>query len=212
MCDMGEKMIDWTPWTDKNNFIKPRKDWDSSGNGTLYSTVAYIFDEFFNGRMFCFFKPGVLMRTPDNAFGQESHDDYLAFAVAAILNSAHPSAQEVFEYGFKHFFIMRNEEGSGFKAHLWRFPHVWWLMFVAGWPNLKWIVHLPLFIVQLLQKPPVNDSSGTQLQWLFMIAYLKLYGENNTFRKWKEKTDMVAVFKDYYDPEHPFQELIKEWK
>lgn len=211
---MGENMIDWESWTDKNDFIKPRKYWDSSGNGILYSCIAEILmgdESFTSDYIMCFYKEGCFMRTPKNEFGQESFDDYLGFAVRCIMLNRPYYSLQIMIYAWEHAFVMWNE-GPLSKAWLGRFPHVWCFMFAAAWPSFKWLVHLPLFIVQILQKPPVNDSSGTQLQWLFMVAYRKLYGENKTFRKWKSQVDMIAAFANYYDADHPFQQLIKEWK
>src|SRR6478736_8751829 len=85
-------MID-TKWFDKNGLIKPRLAWTDSGNGIFYSSFLLSLmnacgernrlygDKIDLSIRSCFKHPGLLMRTPDNRYGNTSHDDYLGLAV-----------------------------------------------------------------------------------------------------------------------------------
>lgn len=211
----SKKMIDWKPWFDKNTYIKPRKDWEHSGNGVLYSAIAAIFDPSFGETRYSvvdWYQIGCLMRTPDNAFGNDSHDNYRGLAARCIFYDMRIIPQKILAYGLPRLFVMRNDPIATYEAWLWRFPDLWLFMFCAAFPKAKWLAWFPLWIIQKFQKPKADDASGRIQQWLFQISFRKLYGENGSFRSWKEKAALEAAFADQYDLDHPFQALIKEWK
>ena len=158
---------------------------------------------------------GLLMRTPQNTYGQQQFDDYLRVASTCITLGNTEIPRQIITYALKHFFFMTNEPGSGWKAFLLRFPMMWLCMFAAAFPKLKYLVFLPLAIQNWLFRPNLNDSSGTQLQMTYQYVFYKLFGIKFLFNYWLSKfyeqgSDITETFQTYYNESHPFTQMIRE--
>jgi len=192
-------------WIDLNGLVKPRWSWSSSGNGLLYSSIARIlgFNFAFNIRS-CMKEPGLLMRTPDNSFGQQSWDDYLGVACLCIHDGITDIPKEILKYGVKHGFFFNNIGPFSFKAFLGRFPQVWALMWIAAYPWLKWPMYPVLWAIQCTFRFDLDDTSGYQLEWLFLRTCSKL-GFN--FESYEiAKLEIKTAWGIYYDKLHVFQD------
>jgi len=198
-------------WIDKNGLVKPRKDWVDSGNGITYSSIASILNLFDSSMIAsvgkamasCFKKPGLLMRTPDNQFGQESWDDYFSIACLFVYAKSRKTSRDILKYGFTHFFFFNNLDEFSWKSFLGRFPQVWVMMFIAAFPWMKWPLYPALFLIQLTFKQDVNDASGFQLEWLFLRT-CNLMGFK--FKKYEiARSGIKQAWATYYDSDHPFQ-------
>lgn len=175
-------MLDLTPWIDKNGLIKPRKDWTDSGNGVFYTTFLFSLikcteyispaKEFLHTEIAqrCFRYPGVLMRTPDNKYGLEQHDNYLGFSVGRLNLEGRIGydwrCQRIMEHGFWNLYFYNNTDKFSWAAFLGRFPHVLAMIHATGYglnPLTKFILKTYLRFMKIDE----NDSSGVNLSWMF---------------------------------------------
>ena len=92
---------------DINKFVKPKRSQEYTGNGVLYSAIAKCLFPVFTVPKIPFLN-GMLIRTPDNKLGQESHDNYLGLAVYYILTKNSRGARYVLWECVKHGFYMKN--------------------------------------------------------------------------------------------------------
>jgi hypothetical protein len=151
-------------------------------------------------------KRQVLMRTPDNSFGQDSHDNYMALGVYCLMFNKR-WARVVLWSALKKRTFMRNdfiEEGGLWKSFMGRFPHVW-MIFVAAafpWKPVKWLIGLGLRLVGLFNKLNLTDASGTQLTWLRNYT-LSLLGHKSCLEKFLKNANMAEVMSGYYETGHP---------
>lgn len=191
---------------DKNGMVKPQKNWDHSGNGILYSSIAKIlgFDFDYNIEN-CKIRDGLYMRTPDNAFGNQSWDDYLGIAAFAIHTNDTKIPRQVLMYGLTHFFIFNTDQKLEAKDFLGRFIQLWSLMFVAAFPKIRKVFYPILYFVQLTFDLNPHDSSAYQLEWLYLKSCDQVGIKFN--RYYNAKANLGTVFKAYYDSEHPFNKL-----
>lgn len=85
---------------------------------------------------------------------------------------------------------------------------MWTLMWVAALPMLKWFLLPWLWLFQLwFDKPNMTNTSGIQLQFLYLYACKRL---GFTFKRWAEHKECIAdAMKIYYNQNHPFN--TKEW-
>lgn len=201
------------PWLDKNGFYKPRSEWTSSGNGILYSAIAVVLEienqsNFFMALLGCEIEHGLFKRTPDGAFGNQSWDDYLGIAAASIKAGNHRIPFDVLCYGITHAFIFDTDGRLQFKDWLGRFVHLWLLMACAAFPWIKFTLWPVFWVIQLTFKPNLNDTSGLQLQWLYLES-LKNLGFR--FKKLAEfEAVLPTAFSIYYDKIHPFINCVKK--
>lgn len=94
---------------DRYGFWSPRG--EVTGNGLLYTAIyAYVLSV--NGELSpsvrakliavyesCELKPGLLMRTPRNEFGQEGPDDYIGVALFCVICSHPDLARRILDHG-----------------------------------------------------------------------------------------------------------------
>lgn len=193
-------------WIDKNGLIKPRLSWTDSGNGIFYSSFLMCLyraigeecpksAELDQRIRACFKNPGLLMRTPDNKYGNESHDDYLGFAVHR-LSRAHPFGlainvndwfcKMIIERGWWTLFIYKNDPDNSlktwFKAWLGRFVDTMLMVHVTAYG----LDHMTKKILSLyLEHMPIdeNDSSGVNLSWMFAYGCDLLGIESDKLRE-----------------------------
>jgi hypothetical protein len=220
------KSLVLSTFIDKNYLVKPRASFSDSGNGLLYSAIYIMMCQDFGGSVDlptlwwfnqnvarCMYKPGCLMRTPVNSFGQESWDDYLGVLMVCIYLKQTHIARQILWYGITHGFFYCNGPftKNGFIA---RFPQVLTLMFIASFPILKYPMYPLMSIIGFFfMDPPVqDDQSGIELQWVFQSTMRKLYGNLSTYNNWakdaaklKGRTDfMTDAFSRYYGTDHAF--------
>lgn len=198
---------------DENGLCKPRYDWGNSGNGVTYSVVAMcLFPSYFNARILdCWdHKRQVLMRTPDNKYGQNSHDDYTSLSIYCLIYNQH-WARAYLLSAIKKLGFMQNdfkEEGAFWKSQMFRFPQIWIIMFAAAFPHsiVRWISGLLCSGLLRFQKANVHNASGTQLTFLIAHAAL-LMGNDQPMRRFlnqikAESTTLANIMRDYYDLGH----------
>lgn len=199
---------------DKHGFVKTKLHQDSTGNGALYSTISWCLGckiPFPFGLLWDYDR-GVLMRTPNDEYGQESHDNYLAIGVYCIKNGE-PLARSILWSAIKKFGFMQNsfEKGDLWKSQMFRFPHVWIVMIAAAWPNrgVYFFARVMLRLVLSFQSIDVKNASGTQLTWLVNYAIL-LMGNDKPMKRFllklrAEGTSMSKIMIDqgYWQIGHP---------
>lgn len=163
---------------DRFGLIRTKQFQRDTGNGALYSVLFIIFTQGFDlkdlvKRVEALWQKdkGVLWRTPENTYGQQSHDDYLAIACLCLLTGNKTLARSIIWSSIKKFGFMQNdfkEENAFWKSQMYRFPHVWMVMIAAAFPNriIKWICGISLQFILILSDVNLNDVSGTQLRLL----------------------------------------------
>jgi len=200
---------------DINGMVKTRREQRDTGNGILYTAIALIlnFEEIDKVQLGCapFYKKGVLMRTPENTYGQEGWDDYLGFCAATIFCGYAAKSREIYAHYWSHLGFFANQPLT-YKAWLARHVQLWWLVFAASFPKLKELVHFQLWICQKFMRGGKQGGGGLMLEWCFMVSYRKLYGPNKKWFDWCKNTDMVAAIKDQCDHDHPFVEWMKRYQ
>lgn len=223
-----------TRWLDRYGLVKSRIAQSSTGNGILYSAIFVMLmhpdpenpnfaRDWFSSRVRdCFFKDGCLMRNPGNEFGQESWDDYLGVAAASLVTGDTTVPRAILRYGFP-FFIFNTDGVLKFEDWLGRFVQVWVLMIAAAFP---WIpkyfptfLNFWLWLIGKFMKVNIADSSGTELEWVYMTSYARLMNSFNDVNSlpylWRMNLSMADEMKTYYDANHPFiqrfAELDKNW-
>jgi hypothetical protein len=199
-------------WKDKNGLIKTRLAGVDSGNGALFSIIyTLLTGDYIPLTSLWNAERGVLMRTPYNSFGQESHDNYLGVAVYCMCYN--PRWARVILWNLiKKVGFMQNsfEKGDFFKSQLLRFPIVWIIMLAAAFPNkvVRFLCRTALYPMLRFQTVSIGDSSGTQLQWLQRQA-LAFMGNPKLALEFKQKVKMGEVMSSYYDIDHPTLNAFK---
>lgn len=198
-------------WIDKHGFVKTKIHQESTGNGALYSTISWCLGckiPFPFGLLWDYDR-GVLMRTPNDEYGQESHDNYLAIGVYCIKNGE-PLARSILWSAIKKFGFMQNsfEKGDLWKSQMFRFPHVWIVMIAAAFPNriLKWLACRASIIIGSFSRVDLSDASGAQLQWLVNYSIV-LMGDPKPMKRFlmklrAEGTSMSKIMIDQGYWEH----------
>jgi hypothetical protein len=214
-------------WMDKNYLIKPRAHWEHSGNGAIYSVLFLILCNHEKDFILALSawrlwqkELGVLWRTPDNKFGAESWDNYLAMGVLALMYHDTNLARSILWSAVKKLGYMKNVpfefEGKTWKEKLkiiiapWmgRFPLLWVIMIASAFQNraVFWSTRNLLKALTSLQKLNLKNASGTQLQWLQRWAIYKMGNPKpmKTFlQSLKDQgTSMRQVMSNYYDEGH----------
>ena len=200
-------------WIDKNGLIKPRRAWEDSGNGVLYTALYLLLEEttgplnqstpdFKDAIQSCFRKPGLLMRTPDNSFGQEQFDNYLGLTYLALRYNIQ-WAKEVITYGVQHNFVFDTNDVFEVKDFLGRYPHVFALMHEVGYRTESPLVlsFLSMFTTPRFMQLKENDASGVNLSLVYQFMVARLGGhalQLNDAIKLSKKTART-----YFDEDHP---------
>lgn len=210
-------------YTDRYGLIKPNIGCNDSGNGLLYSSVNILIermkgyksdiDKYINNINSCMKSMGLLMRTPDNTYGYEQYDDYLAVIAGCISINNTSIPRQILKYAILHGCYMDNlKQGLSGKPFLIRYPQLWILTFIASFPIFKYLFYPILWTITELMCPDINDPSGTQLQWIFITTLETLY--NTTFDNWHCKFNDIygpnqlhLLFTKYYDKDHPFSKV-----
>ena len=195
-------------WIDKNGLVKPRRAWEDSGNGILYTALYLIFEEspephdFAPAIQMCFSESGLLMRTPDNKYGQEQFDNYLGLSYLAYRYNLQ-WAKEMITYGVEHNFVFDTDDVFEVKDFLGRYPHVFALMHEVGYRTESPLVlsFLSMFTTPRFMQLKENDASGVNLSLLYQLMVARLGGSP------KQLPEAIALAKKtartYFDEDHP---------
>jgi hypothetical protein len=208
-------------FVDKFGFITPQPVTEDkpADNAVLFLSVASILGyeitkETYKSKVReCYLKKGLVARWPGNNFDQSAWDDYLGIAVASIIYGDTEIPREVLSYAFDHVFFFNTDGKLQFKDFLGRHVHVWLLMFAAAYPDIQWMLKPLLKLCVRFFDEPVkllfeNDSSGYQLQFVYLFGLHKLGIKTDVF---DEHTDYLwRAFELYYHKEHPFNKTLDE--
>lgn len=204
------------PFLDINGLVlpNPKTEEKPSDNGVLFTSVAVLlgFDvpDYEEKIRECYLEEGLVARWKGNNFDNCAWDDYLGIAVACIRLGNTKIPREILLYGIKHFFVYNTNGKLEGKDWLLRNFPIWGLMFCAAFPSLKTLMKPVLWAVQKFFKDPFeliqnNDSSGFQLQWVYLFGCYLLgftfpsYSLHHLYRP--------IAFKQYYSLNHPFNNL-----
>lgn len=196
-------------YIDKNGLVYPRLPIEDkpADNGILFMCVAVIlgFKEFDFRKLIneTFLEPGLIPRWKGNNFDQSAWDDYLAVAAICAIYGEKEIPKTILKYGIKHFFKFDTDGKKEGRDFLGRSIHVWFLMFCAAYPKLKYLMFLPLWLTTLFfRDAQLKDTSAFQLQWIF---YKGCEALGFKFKGLKGHEILrKAAFRIYYDAEHPF--------
>jgi len=204
---------------DKNGLIKPQESWQDSGNGVFYTAVAIALDADSSRRAMPWIlkcldeKKGVLMRTPDNQFGQESHDNWMGMLTLAL---DYPElGRKLVWWMVKRFGFMQNVPGKFGASQMFRFPHLWPLILanVCSFKPYRYLCGLYMQLVSSFDKIEVGNQSGTQLSFYKRHAMLKLGLGYKPMRKFLSEVTcatngegIYSMMVKYYSPGHVIAE------
>lgn len=194
------------------------QDQETTGNGILFSVIYLLVcqrDEKLEALCKSLWKEelGVLWRNPDNTYGQESHDNYLALGLLCLMTNDKIIPRQVISSAISKFGFMWNVRGGEFwNSQMFRFPHIW-LVFLAGAIGFKpvsWVLGLGLRFLNLFDRIDMNDTSGIQLQWVKQKALN--YMGHNTLAPFYSKLGkpMSEVMSVYWVSGHPVLEGYKK--
>ena len=205
-------MIFPSNWLDANGLVMPQPSDKPSDNGVLFTSVAKILGfnipDYKEKIRSCYLKTGLVARWPKNNFYQSAWDDYMAVAVASIKFGITDIPREILWYGLKHAFFYNTDKKLEGKDFLGRNIPIWPMMLCAAFPKLKYLFYPYVWIVTKFQSEPnLNDTSGFQLQWLYLLGAKELGFNFEGYDK-HEKLRAEA-FLIYYHKEHPFNVMNK---
>jgi hypothetical protein len=199
-------------WLDIHGLVLPQpNDKRPCDNGVMFLSVAvllgYDFPDYKETIRSCYLQPGLIARWPGNDYDQAAWDDYMTLAVACIYLKDKSIPREVVAYAIGNFFVFNTDKKLETRDFLLRNFPIWPLMFVAAFPILRLPIYPLLWLVQKFFKDPfhliqVDDTSGFQLQWLFLLG-CKLLGFTFPTYQLHHLYKPVA-FQRYYHKDHPF--------
>jgi hypothetical protein len=199
-------------WYCPYGLVLPQPGYSPSDNGVLFTSVAKIlgFDvgDYKLKVRSCYLKKGLIARWPKNNYDQCAWDDYLGVAAACIKIGETGIPREILWHAMP-FFIFNTDGKCENKDWLGRHIHMWTLMWCAAFPILKWPLFILLWFFQLFFiKPDMTQTSGAQLQFVYLYACHKL---GFTFKRYKEHEEIIHVaMLIYYHKLHPFNQ--ENWK
>jgi hypothetical protein len=204
---------------DKNGLIKPQESWQDSGNGVFYTAVAIALDADTSRRAMPWIlkcldeKRGVLMRTPDNQFGLESHDNWLGMLTLAL---DYPElGRKLSWWMIKRLGFMQNVPGKFGASQMFRFPHLWPLVLanLCAFKPYRYLCGLYMKLVSSFDKIDIGNKSGTQLSFYKRHAMIKLGLSSDPMRKFLSDVAMAteakgihSVMVGYYSEGHVISE------
>lgn len=225
---------DIIPYIDTNGLVGPAKG-QGSNNGVMYSS-EYIIMLIRNGEALpadiehylqqisvCMKAPGLLMRSPQNAGGQEGPDDY--YALAAALNEIHKAydlngdarkiAYSIVLYAIKHLGCLNNEFPNTFQwsAFLIRQPQLDAVMlWAAGLPVGPMLrLYTAISILFAARGASLSDTDPRRLSWLVVqVASRHSWLCRMASKLWYKRlykdypSGMRGVAAWYFEAGHPF--------
>lgn len=219
-------MID-SRWLDRFGYVRTKQIYSDSGNGVYYSIIAKLLGAHGGAAIRVYQsvdkRSCLLMRNPENSYGNTSHDDYLAMAVDHLRDgyALYPRAillttilnlgyLKNCPYDFKDKTWIEKLKQIA-KPFLLIYPAWWIVMIAAAWPNrgVYFFARVMLRLVLSFQSIDVKNASGTQLTWLVNYAIL-LMGNDKPMKRFllklrAEGTSMSKIMIDqgYWQIGHP---------
>jgi hypothetical protein len=197
-------------WLDKNGLVRTKEMFEDSGNGAAYSCLANILCEgtYIPLTRLWDAKRGVLVRTPQNTYGNESWDNYLAVAVYCLMFNKR-WARVILWSAIKKLGFMQNsfEKGDLWRSQMFRFPVIWVVMIAAAFKIIAPLSRLILQAMCIFHTLNLADASGTQLQFLQRWAIYRM-GNPKPMKKFLQSlkdqgTSMKEVMTGYWQEGHP---------
>lgn len=221
-------MNDFETCLDRFGFIRTKTTQRDTGNPNIYSEV---FTDLFpaaagvramDERRLKLWTGKVLYRTPENSYGQNSHDEMFSFLKMLHRIGNKKLARQVlwrliiccgFMYNKPFSECSWKEKGDGWIG---RFPQIWAMAFVAAFPIslVNYFSRLVLSVSARLSTPDLNDASGLQLQWQICSAITQLgcacpmqtlldkLEASGTSMAEVMSTPRTPTDEPYYDPTH----------
>jgi len=208
--------------SDKWGMVLPQITWTDSGNGIYYTALDMTLrdrhdvaqrENFITLVDNCTNNRGVLMRTPDNSYGQEQWDNYLGVFIGAITICNVEIVKKFLKTAFKNKFVLDTDGKVELKDFLLRFPHIWALYGAFSYKPVKYLLWPVLHLVSKLSMRPTlkTGGSGINLQYMFNYAMSKLYSDkylkNWLIKLTKLDKSLGSNFMEYFSAEHPFSLL-----
>lgn len=204
---------------DKYGLIRTQ-DQETTGNGILFSVIYLLVcerDEKVEALCKGLWQEdkGVLWRNPENTFGQESHDNYLALGVICLMTNDKRLSRKVIVSAIKKAGFMRNDfvEPNGLRnSQMFRFPHLW-IIFAAAAIGLKpisWLLGWGVRFLNLFDTISLDDTSGIQLQWVKQkaLGYLNHQTMAGFYARLPEPMDEIMT--GYWSAGHPVLDGYKK--
>lgn len=217
-------MID-TKWIDKNGLLKPRIDREDSGNGVLYSMIYLVlsarvkginddeylhFEDAINK---CMKAPGLLMRTPDNKYGQESHDNNLGLAVGQAVMGNRDFATAFIKHGAENNLFFDTDGMFSLADFMGRFPHEILLIHELAYPTHSPLIREGLSRASAMMPLNKEDPSGFHLSWLFHVGCSIMgVGKEPHEKMLKYEAGLKETMPKYFGEGCPILELVKQLK
>lgn len=197
--------------TDPNGFVKPRVEWRDSGNGVAYTSLDILFlNYFFRFRnrdhfeklIIKVFKGGILYRTPQRTFGQQSWDDYALLACACAVLNLNWIPIVTMICGIMNVWFFDTDGKDSKEDFLGRFVHVWIFMGAATCWLTRWL-WLPALALC------ISFIKGDDWKvWAFHEAYRVMFGiETDEHRRVTALMPMIC--EKYFGDNHSFTILWK---
>jgi len=196
-------------WLDQNGLVIPQPSEKPADNGVLFTSIAVLLGfevpDYEALVRSCYLKPGLVARWPGNNFDQAAWDDYLGVAVACIFRNEKKIPREILSYAIRHAFFFNTDGKLQDKDFLLRNFPIWPLMICAAFPIMRLPMWPLIWLVQSFFKyPNLNDTSGFQLQWVYLYG-CALLGFN--FKRMKiHEYKLKAALRIYYHTKHPFND------
>ena len=204
------------PFLDVNGLVlpNPKHEEKPSDNGVYFTSVSVLLDfevpDYENKVRECYLEPGLVGRWKGNNFDNCAWDDYLGIAAASIKLKQTAIPREILRYGIRHCFIYNTNGVLEGKDFLLRNIPIWPIMICAAFPILRSPMKLILWAVQKFFDRPydliyANNSSGYQLQWVYLEACRLIGIEFKSYQTHKQL--LCLAFRQYYSADHPFNGL-----
>lgn len=194
---------------DVNGFIKPRSGWRDSGNGVAYLSLDVLFLNYFFGvrirrryeqQIQKVFKGGLLYRTPERSYGQQSWDDYALLACACGVLGISWIPLVTMICGIVNVWHFDTDGKDKAEDFLGRFVHVWFFMGAAIGYGMQFLMFPLLWIATRFIK---GDDWKV---WAFHEAYRAAFGlETAEHRRVSEQ--MPSICAKYFGEDHCFTQL-----
>lgn len=185
-------------WSDPHGFLKPRSEWNDSGNGMFYTAfyMALLDAVFGSGEVYADWihqqaaklekEPGVLERVPGGGYGQDSHDNYLGAGILELVGGFQCQTKRIIEHGVANYFVFNNDGVFKLEDFLGRFPHIFALIHETAYPTFSPLMRTTLEKAAIFMPLNKDDTSGAHLSWMFHFGCYKLGIDLPTMKKFTQ--------------------------
>ncbi len=210
-------------WLDRNGLVRTNDSAGDSGNGFFYSTVAIAVNaeelyEIFHSMTACYrYDDALLMRNPDNSYGNTSHDDYLALGMVFLFRNETSGPRRFLLRAILRGFYLKNcayDFNGTWKQFfkqvtapmLFRFP-VWILVMLGACsssPIVRYPVRKLIRLILSFYKHDYGNKSGLQLQFMSLYA-LGVLGEREPMKTFINElpAPLDVLMEPYWQAGHP---------